>query len=84
MAQMADRSQVLHLILSWSSVLSWLLFAVNMCLIGFLALRAHRDGKSQSCGLKRYTTDEHHVAATLERFEVPFIGRLASSFVDSE
>lgn len=84
MAQTADRSQVLHLILSWSSVLSWLLFAVNMCLIGLLALRAYRDGKSQSCGLKGYTTDEHYVAVTLERLEVPFIGRLASSFVDSE
>lgn len=34
---------VLHLILAWSSVLSWLLFGVDLCLIGFLALHAYRD-----------------------------------------
>ncbi|MCJ1361084.1 hypothetical protein MMC16_000181 [Acarospora aff. strigata] len=57
---------VLHLLLSWSSVLSWLLFVVDLCLIVFLTMRAYRD------------------AITLDRFEVPFIGPLASSFVDSE
>ncbi|KIX02985.1 uncharacterized protein Z518_06535 [Rhinocladiella mackenziei CBS 650.93] len=34
---------VLHLILSWSRVLSWMLFAVDLILIGFLALHAYRD-----------------------------------------
>jgi len=31
--------------LSWSSVLSWMLFAMDVCLIGFLSFRAYRDGK---------------------------------------
>lgn len=57
---------VLHLLLSWSSVLSWMLFVVDLGLIGFLSLHAYRD------------------VDTLDHFEVPIIGRLANSFVDSE
>jgi uncharacterized membrane protein len=34
---------ILHLMLVWSSVLSWLLLGVDLCLIGFLALHAYRD-----------------------------------------
>lgn len=34
---------VLHLILAWSSFLSWLLFAIDVVLIAFLSLRAYRD-----------------------------------------
>ena len=34
---------ILHLILSWSRVLSWMLFAMDLVLIGFLALHAYRD-----------------------------------------
>ena len=37
---------VLHLILSWSSVLSWILFVIDLGLIGFLSFRAYRDGRS--------------------------------------
>ena len=58
--------QLLHIILIWSSILSWILFVVDLGLIGFLTLRAYRD------------------AEVLDRFEVPFFGGLASSFVDSE
>ncbi len=57
---------VLHLILSWSRVLSWMLFAIDLALIGFLSLHAYRD------------------VETLDRFEVPFFGRLADSFVENE
>ncbi|KAI9798154.1 MAG: hypothetical protein M1833_004903 [Piccolia ochrophora] len=57
---------VIHLILSWSPVLSWLLFVIDVGLIVFLAGRAYRD------------------AETLERYEVPFFGRLASSILDDE
>ena len=57
---------VLHLLLSWSSVLSWILFAIDLVLIGFLTLHAYRD------------------VETLDHFEVPFFGRLASRFVDDE
>lgn len=34
---------VLHLLLSWSSVLSWMLFVVDVVLIAFLAQHAYRD-----------------------------------------
>lgn len=34
---------VVHLIFTWSPVLSWLLFAGDVALIGFLALHAYRD-----------------------------------------
>ena len=57
---------VLHLILSWSRILSWLLFGIDLVLIGFLSMHAYRD------------------VETLDHFEIPFIGRLANSFVDDE
>jgi uncharacterized membrane protein len=34
---------VLHLAVSWSTVLSWILFAVDLVLMLFLARRAYRD-----------------------------------------
>ena len=37
---------VLHLILSWSSVLSWLLFGVDLVIISFLSVHAYRDVES--------------------------------------
>ena len=57
---------VVHLLLVWSTVLSWLLFGVDLCLMGFLALHAYRD------------------VETLDHYELPFFGRLANSWVDSE
>ncbi|MCJ1444023.1 MAG: hypothetical protein MMC23_004523 [Stictis urceolatum] len=57
---------ILHLIFSFSAILSWMLFVVDIGLIAFLTMRAYRD------------------ADTLDRWEVPFFGRLASSFVDDE
>jgi len=57
---------VLHLIFSWSSFLSWLIFLGDLGLIGYLTMRAYRD------------------ADTLDRFEVPFFGRLASNILDDE
>jgi uncharacterized membrane protein len=57
---------VLHLLLAWSSVLSWMLFAVDLLLIGFLSLHAYRD------------------VEFLDHYELPFFGRLASSFVENE
>jgi uncharacterized membrane protein len=38
-------SQIVHLVFSWSPVLSWILFAGDLILIGFLALHAYRDGR---------------------------------------
>ncbi|KAI6892632.1 hypothetical protein KC318_g13892 [Hortaea werneckii] len=55
-----------HIIFSWTSILSYMLLAVDLIMIGFLAFGAWRHGD------------------TLDRVEVPFLGRLASSFVDDE
>lgn len=35
---------VLHLILSWSTFLSWVLLLVDLGTIGYLTMRAYRDG----------------------------------------
>ncbi|KAF2271312.1 uncharacterized protein EI97DRAFT_388184 [Westerdykella ornata] len=57
---------VLHIIFSFSSILSWLLFVCDIALIGFLTMHAYQD------------------AGTLDRYEVPFFGPLASSILDDE
>ncbi|KAF2814028.1 uncharacterized protein BDZ99DRAFT_459769 [Mytilinidion resinicola] len=57
---------VIHIIFSWTSIISWLLFACDIALIGYLTFRAYKD------------------AETLDRFEVPFFGPLASSILDDE
>lgn len=46
---------VIHLIFSWSSILSWMLFVGDLGLIGFLTLHAYRDGRMLSFrGLLEY------------------------------
>ncbi|RDA87440.1 hypothetical protein CP532_2829 [Ophiocordyceps camponoti-leonardi (nom. inval.)] len=57
---------VLHIVISWSSFLSWLLFFGDVALVGLLTLKAYRD------------------AETLDRFEVPFFGTVASRILDDE
>ncbi len=57
---------VLHLILSFSPVLSWMLFAVDLLLIAGGAYRAFRDSDS------------------LDRYQIPWIGQMASNYVDDE
>jgi uncharacterized membrane protein len=57
---------LLHIIFSWTSIVSWMLFVFDVLLIAYLALGAWRH------------------AETLDRVEIPFFGRLASSFVDDE
>jgi uncharacterized membrane protein len=36
---------VIHILFSWSQVLSWLIFAGDLFLIGVLTMRAYRDGE---------------------------------------
>ncbi|KAL6718942.1 hypothetical protein ACLMJK_003177 [Lecanora helva] len=57
---------VIHLIFSWTAIISWILFVCDLGLIAFLTLHAYQD------------------ADGLDRFELPFFGGLASSFVDAE
>ncbi|KAI1456358.1 hypothetical protein F4805DRAFT_432499 [Annulohypoxylon moriforme] len=57
---------IVHLIFSWSTFLSWVIFIADLGLMGWLALRAYRD------------------ADTLDRFEVPVFGHIASRILDDE
>ncbi|KAF1826039.1 uncharacterized protein K489DRAFT_367304 [Dissoconium aciculare CBS 342.82] len=57
---------LLHIIFSWSSVISYMLLVCDLSLILFLTYGAYRN------------------AETLDRVEIPLVGRLASSFVDEE
>ncbi|KAJ3292642.1 hypothetical protein HK104_005137 [Borealophlyctis nickersoniae] len=50
----------------FSSVMSWLIFAIELALIGWLGYNAYINGDS------------------LDRYEVPYVGRIASQWVDSE
>lgn len=36
---------ILHLILCWSSFLSWFLFIIDLCLIALLTTKAYRDAE---------------------------------------
>src|SRR5271155_1132086 len=36
---------IVHLVFAWSTIISWVLFAVDLILIAFLAMHAYRDGK---------------------------------------
>ena len=79
---------VLHIIFSWSSFISWLLFAGDVGLIALLTWRAYLDGKSlvahQVPGQQHRHVLTIATAATLDRYEVPFFGPLASSILDDE
>ncbi|KAF2096991.1 hypothetical protein NA57DRAFT_77241 [Rhizodiscina lignyota] len=43
---------VLHILFSWTAVISWMLFAVDLLLIGWLTYRAYKDAE---------TLDRYHV-----------------------
>ena len=74
--------KVIHLIFSFSGVLSWMLFVVDIGLIGFLAWHSYQDGEII---FHPYGTELNAwVASNLDRFEMPFFGGLASAFVDEE
>lgn len=60
-----------------------MLLAVDLLLIGWLTLHAYRDGSSSIPSM--HTIPALMITAdTLDRCELPFFGRLASSFVDDE
>ncbi|KAF2712263.1 hypothetical protein K504DRAFT_464345 [Pleomassaria siparia CBS 279.74] len=37
---------VLHIIFSWSSIISWFMFILDLCLIGFLTMHAYQDAET--------------------------------------
>ncbi|KXL47406.1 MAG: hypothetical protein FE78DRAFT_144135 [Acidomyces sp. 'richmondensis'] len=57
---------MVHIIFSWTAVISYMLLTCDILLILYLAYGAWKN------------------AETLDRIEIPFLGRLASSFVDDE
>ncbi|KAF1959954.1 hypothetical protein CC80DRAFT_489995 [Byssothecium circinans] len=73
---------VVHVIFSWSSIISWFLFVGDLALIGYLTMRAYRDGKAISCVVRLGLI--YDIAETLDRFEVPFFGPLANSILGDE
>ena len=60
-----------------------MLFVVDIGLIAFLAMHAYQDGINIPHS-RPYIDTDTATADGLDRFEVPFFGGLASSFVDSE
>lgn len=74
---------VVHVIFSWSSILSWLIFAGDLGLIGLLVYKAYIDGMlfPSEIMLNRFLM---FLAATLDRYEIPFFGPLATSILDDE
>jgi len=75
---------VLHLVLSWSSFLSWVLFIADLGLICWLAFRAYKDGEDCLAFIYVRPTDIRFLAETLNRMELPYFGQIASRFVDQE
>jgi uncharacterized membrane protein len=74
---------VIHVIFSWSSFISWVLFVGDVAGIGWLTYRAYLDGESMAVGIGVSELMDD-AAATLDRYEVPFFGSLASSILDDE
>ncbi|GME58092.1 uncharacterized protein LTHEOB_5501 [Neofusicoccum parvum] len=37
---------VIHIVFSWSTIMSWLLFLVDLAVIGYLTMRAYRDAET--------------------------------------
>jgi hypothetical protein len=84
---------VLHLILHRSSVLSWVLFLADLGLMGWLTLNAYRDADTldrYACRLFLNTAFVVHYEiskpflTTYYRYEIPYIGPIASRIVDDE
>lgn len=74
---------VVHIIFSWTSIISWLLFVVDLGVIGFMTMRAYKDGECTSL-LPLSHALTIHPAENLDRYEVPFFGSLANSILDDE
>jgi uncharacterized membrane protein len=74
---------VIHIIFSWSSFISWVLFVGDIAGIGWLTYRAYLDGEFVSVRIGAHGL-MNDTAATLDRYEVPFFGSLASSILDDE
>jgi hypothetical protein len=87
---------IFHLVFSWSSFLSWVIFIADLVLIALLTLKAYKDAEildryahaswPLSC-IGKYIRRAKNCsanAAPSARYEVPFFGRIASRFLDDE
>lgn len=60
--------QVIHLLFSWSSFLSWTLFLVDLFLVGFLGLHAYQDGESSIDDFYHFVIDRSLVLISFLAF----------------
>lgn len=75
---------MIHIIFSWSSILSWFLLIGDLVLIGFLTMHAYQDGNPFLASVERESVTDQGLASTLDRYEIPFFGPLATSITDDE
>ena len=69
--------QIIHLIFSWSSFVSWLLFLVDLGLIGFLGLHAYKDSKFSAHELTALLQD--YILIEYSRHSWPLWGSILRS-----
>ena len=74
----------MHILFSWTAIISWMLFVVDLALIGWLTYRAYKDGEFSGAICGRSGEGSLVTAETLDRYHVPFFGSLASQIVDDE
>lgn len=76
---------VLHLLISWSSFLSWVLFLADLALVGWLVVNAYRDADTLDRYVLRYFRRlGDHKLTVFSRYEVPIFGPIASGILDDE
>lgn len=77
---------VTHLIFSFTKTVSLILLVVDLVLMAWLGGKAYQDGRliHQRSLQETVILTVNYKANSLERFELPYVGRLASSFVDAE
>lgn len=75
---------IFHVIFSWSAVISWIMFVGDLGLIAWLTFRAYKDGKLTLLDCAKGRRANNRTAETLDRYELPFFGRLANQILDDE
>lgn len=78
---------IVHLIFAWSTFLSWVFLIGDVVLIAFMVLKAYRDAEILDRyvpPLARPPSAQACLADWCYRYELPFIGRIASRFLDDE
>lgn len=76
---------IVHLIFSWSTFLSWVIFLGDLALMVFLAMRAYRDADTLDRQVHAPSPCPPPLALMPScRYEVPIFGQFASRILDDE